>query len=179
MKRTIIIATAVSMILIGGTAWGSYKINKTYPQRGETTAEKGNSLEFQDGVQISVKDSRMLPEEERKQVNQKAEAYAEYSDQIMEVTVQLDNQTEETKEVSLENVYLETAGMANGTSSFYNEAAGYGALNQSLEPGESKEVTYIYNLSKEWFQKREWKKIDSRQFWLTFSSYPEMTVLYL
>ena len=50
---------------------------------------------------------------------------------------------------------------------------------EKLEPGEEKVVMYPYEICSIWFHKKDWENVEKRSFWLTFSSYPEKTVLYL
>ena len=55
----------------------------------------------------------------------------------------------------------------------------YSSMVEKLEPGEEKVVMYPYEICSIWFHKKDWENVDKRSFWLTFSSYPEKTVLYL
>ena len=50
---------------------------------------------------------------------------------------------------------------------------------EKLEPGEEEIVTYPYEICSIWFHKKDWKNIEMRSFWMTFSSYPDKIVLYL
>ena len=94
-----------------------------------------------------------------------------YDTKIIEVSVCLKNTTEEEKEVPITYLSLETTGVGTAISQEL--------LMGKLEPGEEKVVTYPYEICSIWFHKKDWENVEKRSFWLTFSSYPEKTVLYL
>ena len=62
-KKIIIIMTAI--VLFGGFIAGYRNINQKYPARKVETAEKGESLEFLDGVKISANVVKWLSTEEQ------------------------------------------------------------------------------------------------------------------
>ena len=55
----------------------------------------------------------------------------------------------------------------------------YGSAVPQLEPGQKIETSYLFEILKYQFTDRQWKEIDSREFWLTFSSYPVKSILEL
>ena len=63
MRKKIIIMTAI--VLFGGFIAGYRNINQKYPARKVETAEKGESLEFLDGVKISANGVKWLSTEEQ------------------------------------------------------------------------------------------------------------------
>ena len=99
----------------------------------------------------------------------------------IEVEVELENQTNEEKEVDMALMYLETKGTSNGFALGADRASEgrYGATREELQPGETKKLVYPYDMSSIWFTKKEWKEIKSREFYLTISSYPEKKMLKL
>lgn len=104
-----------------------------------------------------------------------------YDTKIIEVSVCLKNTTEEEKEVPITYLSLETTGVGTAISQelLMGNSEHYGSMVEKLEPGEEKVVTYPYEICSIWFHKKDWKNIEMRSFWMTFSSYPNKTVLYL
>ena len=104
-----------------------------------------------------------------------------YDTKIIEVSVCLKNTTEEEKEVPITYLSLETTGVGTAISQelLMENSEHYGSMVEKLEPGEEKVVMYPYEICSIWFHKKDWKNVEKRSFWLTFSSYPEKTVLYL
>ena len=104
-----------------------------------------------------------------------------YDTKIIEVSVCLKNTTEEEKEVPITYLSLETTGVGTAISQelLMENSEHYGSMVEKLEPGEEKVVTYPYEICSIWFHKKDWKNVEKRSFWLTFSSYPDKIVLYL
>ena len=104
-----------------------------------------------------------------------------YDTKIIEVSVCLKNTTEEEKEVPITYLSLETTGVGTAISQelLMGNSEHYSSMVEKLEPGEEKVVTYPYEICSIWFHKKDWENVEKRSFWLTFSSYPEKTVLYL
>ena len=104
-----------------------------------------------------------------------------YDTKITEVSVCLKNTTEEEKEVPITYLSLETTGVGTASSQelLMGNSEHYGSMVEKLEPGEEKVVTYPYEICSIWFHEKDWENVEKRSFRLTFSSYPEKTVLYL
>ena len=104
-----------------------------------------------------------------------------YDTKIIEVSVCLKNTTEEEKEVPITYLSLETTGVGTAISRelLMGNSEHYSSMVEKLEPGEEKVVIYPYEICSIWFHKKDWENVEKRSFWLTFSSYPEKTVLYL
>ena len=104
-----------------------------------------------------------------------------YDTKIIEVSVCLKNTTEEEKEVPITYLSLETTGVGTAISRelLMGNSEHYSSMVEKLEPGEEKVVIYPYEICSIWFHKKDWKNVEKRSFWLTFSSYPEKIVLYL
>lgn len=183
MKKNIIISLLVVVFLIG-TVFGYKNINQMFPPRELKTIKKGSEIEFRDSVDISVSKMRWLSEEEKKVSYSKSRMNSEvldYDTEITEITVILNNNTDKEVKVPMTDLYLEGIGIGNGISKeiLDGDPDYYGSLNQTLNPGEKKEVKYPYVIPSLWFHDKDWEKIKDRDFWLTFSSYPEKTVLCL
>ena len=181
-KKIIIIMTAI--VLFGGFIAGYRNINQKYPARKVETAEKGESLEFLDGVKISANGIKWLSTEEQEAIYENSgidTSKVNYDTKIIEVSVCLKHTTEEEKEVPITYLSLETTGVGTAISQelLMGNSEHYGSMVEKLEPGEEKVVTYPYEICSIWFHKKDWKNIEMRSFWMTFSSYPDKIVLYL
>lgn len=164
------------------------KIDKSepqkYPARNVEAAEKGETLELQTGVKISVDGEKWLSAEERVEIYENSgidTSKVNYDTKIIEVSVCLKNTTEEEKEVPITYLSLETTGVGTASSQelLMGNSEHYGSMVEKLEPGEEKVVTYPYEICSIWFHKKDWKNIEMRSFWMTFASYPDKIVLYL
>lgn len=175
-KKIIIIMTAI--VLFGGFIAGYRNINQKYPARKVETAEKGESLEFLDGVKISANVVKWLSTEEQAAIYENSgidTSKVNYDTKIIEVNVCLKNTTEEEKEVPITYLSLETTGVGTAISRelLMGNSEHYSSMVEKLEPGEEKVVIYPYEICSIWFHKKDWKNVEKRSFWLTFSSYPE------
>lgn len=182
MRKKIIIMTAI--VLFGGFIAGYRNINQKYPARKVETAEKGESLEFLDGVKISANGIKWLSTEEQEAIYENSgidTSKVNYDTKITEVSVYLKNTTEEEKEVPITYLSLETTGVGTASSQelLMGNSEHYGSMVEKLEPGEEKVVMYPYEICSIWFHKKDWKNIEMRSFWMTFASYPDKIVLYL
>ena len=116
-KKIIIIMTAI--VLFGGFIAGYRNINQKYPARKVETAEKGESLEFLDGVKISASGVKWLSTEEQAAIYENSgidTSKVNYDTKIIEVNVCLKNTTEEEKEVPITYLSLETTGVGTAIS---------------------------------------------------------------
>ena len=107
-KKIIIIMTAI--VLFGGFIAGYRNINQKYPARKVETAEKGESLEFLDGVKISANVVKWLSTEEQAAIYENSgidTSKVNYDTKIIEVSVCLKNTTEEEKEVPITYLSLD------------------------------------------------------------------------
>ena len=87
-KKIIIIMTAI--VLFGGFIAGYRNINQKYPARKVETAEKGESLEFLDGVKISASGVKWLSTEEQAAIYENSgidTSKVNYDTKIIEVNV--------------------------------------------------------------------------------------------
>lgn len=180
MKKKIILWVAVGIVLVG-TAFGYHKVNAEYPRAVTKEASLGETLEYQEGVLISVDKAELLSEEETKQILDDVEIDPIADSRILNITVTLNNTTQEKQELFMTDLNLITSGMANGIakdiSDSYSDS--YGRLKQVLSPGEIRRVTYPYEVLSLWFTKKDWKQIEEREFWLSLSEYPVKTILRL
>ena len=89
-----------AIVLFCGFAAGYRRINQKYPARNVEAAEKGESLEFPDGVKISVNVVKWLSTEEQAAIYENSgidTSKVNYDTKIIEVSVCLKNTTEEEK----------------------------------------------------------------------------------
>lgn len=160
---------AIVMMLMAGY----WNINRKVPPAVVEEAKIGEQLEFQDGVIISVDSYRFLPDEEQEQLIEKMDR-AMVGFKMLEVKLTIENMTAESKTIIMTDLYVEGTGMGNGISKGIIDISGerYSSLLQELQPGESKQICFPYNILKNEVFKSEWEKIEERKFWLVFSSYP-------
>ena len=180
MKKKV---TAVVLVVILAAIFtaGYIRINRKYPAPSVERIKAGQELEIQDGVFLTVTGWEILPEEEREAIYKKRGEEPLMDAELRKVFVTLENRTDETKQCEVTALNLETFGY----SASINSGLGIAAMGESstvvpeLEPGQKLETAYLFEILKYQFTDRQWEEIDSREFWMTFSSYPVKTILEL
>lgn len=180
MKKSIILLITV-VLLICGSIFGYRNVNAKYPAANVKEAKVGENLEYQKGILISADKKEILSDEAADKIYEMLGEEPVFDTRIFDITITLSNTTEEPQEVVLTDIYLETTGAANGIAlSMTDSKSGYyDSPRVTLAAGEEKQVTFPYTMSRSFFSQNEWKDIEKRQFWLTFSSYPVKTILRL
>ena len=175
MKKRIVYSAFVLAIVLGVLV-GYKNINHKYPERQNVIVTKGEKTEFTEGIDISVIDFRWFTEEEKKALETSVT-----DEEICEITVILENHSQEKKEFEDQYLMLESTGISNGYNFMYEKAypEKYGVEDRTLEPGEQKSITHLYSISSSWFRDKEWENVKEREYWLTFTSYPIRTILLL
>ena len=180
MKKNVTAAVLLVILAVIFTV-GYIRINRKYPAASVERIEAGQAVEIRDGVFLAVTGWEILSEEEREVLYEKR-GEAPYMDaELREVSVTLENRTDESIQCDLTGLNLETSGYSASIDSFLGTAdmEKYGSVVPELEPGQKMETAYLFGILKNQFTDRQWKEIDSREFWLSFSSYPVKTILEL
>ena len=183
MKKRIVYSVFVIAICLGVLV-GYRNINHKYPERQTVEVTKGEKTKFTEGIDISVIDFRWFSEEEKKELYhaQNIESETLFGDEeICEITVILENCSQEKKEFEDQYLMLESTGISNGYNFVYEKVfpERYGIEDRTLEPWEKRSVTHLYSISSLWFHDKEWEDVKEREYWLTFTSYPLRTILWL
>lgn len=178
IKRTFMAAGIILLVLL---AAGYRNINRKIPPAVLNEARIGEQLEFQDGVMISVVSYRFLSDQEQEQLVAKMDREPMVGFKILEVKLTIENTTAENKKIIMTDLYVEGIGMGNGISKGIIDVSGdcYSSLQQELQPGESRQICFPYDILKNEIFEREWERIEEREFWLVFSSYPVKNKLLL
>lgn len=180
MKKRVTAAVILVMLAAIFTA-GYIRINRKYPAPSVERIKAGQEVEIQDGVFLTVTGWEILPEEEREALYEKRGEQPVMDAELRKVSVTLENRTDEAKRCDLTSLNLETFGCSASVNSFLGSAdmETYGSVMPELEPGQKEESAYLFEIFRYQFTDRKWEEIDSREFWLTFSSYPVKTILEL
>ena len=169
-KRVFIMIGAVLAMLLTAGYWN---INQRIPQAVVEDVNIGGTLEFQDGVMISVDSYRFLSDKEQ-QLYEEVGFNTIHESKLLEVNLTLENMTAESKQIIMSDMYVEGIGISNGIPKMITDASEghYSGNLQELQPGEKKQVCYPYEILHNQVSQKEWGDITEREFWLTFSSYP-------
>lgn len=180
MKKKIILLAVAGIVLVA-TAFGYHKVNAEYPRAIIKEASFGETLEYQEDILISVDKAEILSQEETNKILSDIDIEPISDSRIINVTITLTNSTEKTQELDMTDLNLVTSGIANGSAKHISDfdEDSYGRLKQVLSPGETRKVTYPYEMLSLWFTKKDWEQIEEREFWLSFSEYPVKTILRL
>lgn len=181
MKKRMYIGIGIMIVIIIIVTVGYIRINRMYPPSKVVEADMGETLEYQDGVMITVNKAEYLTDEQRNQTYERMGETPLVDLKILDVTLTLENTSAESKKVTMTNLYVEGIGASNGVSKNHIDSSDgkYGSLTQELQAGESRQIILPYEILSNQFSKKLWDKIEEQKFWLTFSSYPEKTKLNL
>ncbi len=180
MKKRV--TAAVLLVILAAIFTAGYlRINRKYPAPSVERIKAGQEAEYQDGVFLTVTGWEILSEEERKALYEKIGEEPFEGAELRKVSVTLENRTDETTMCDLTSLNLETFGNSASINSLLGSAA-MGELwtaMPELKPGQKLETAYLFEILEYKFTDRQWEEIDSREFWMTFSSYPVKTILEL
>ena len=183
MKKRIVYSVFVIAIFLGVLV-GYRNINHKYPEIQTVEVTKGEQTKFTEGIDISVIDFRWFSEEEKRELYHAQNIESETlvaDEEICEITVIFENRSQVKKTVEDYYLMFESTGVSNGYNFMYEKAfpERYGIKDTTLEPGEKKSVTHLYSISSLWFHDKDWEDAKEREYWLTYSSYPIRTILWL
>ena len=106
--------------------------------------------------------------------------FSVYVNKLVDIVIKVKNKTAEEQKVSFENIQLECGGsssciyltLINTTTNRYSN------LGVTLMPGEERECIFPVLLANSTFSNNDWKHLEDKLYWLTFSDYPVKTKLY-
>lgn len=177
MKKICVIVSVLLVITV--VASGYKNINRKIPPTKLISTEVGDKIEFQEDIYISVVSSELLSEQET-QENMKDIGNVLLGVRYLKVELLLENQSKEEKEVIMTDLNMESFGMSNGISLEGTKVLSEdGTIRPKVEPMSEKEVTVVYEVLSNSITEREWKHIEDREIWLTFTQYPEKKMLQL
>lgn len=179
MKKFIFGVTGILMIVI--TVLGYRNINKLFPENKITKVPMGSQIEYQEDIYVSVLGKEVLSKKESEELYEETIYTFPYDGaRVLKVVLELENRGEEKREVFLSDLNMESKGMNNGLSPGDTEIlGGQESIRVELEPGERRQKIIGFNILANQINKKEWKEIEERKFYLTFALYPEKKMLEL
>ena len=178
-KQKLSIYLLLAVVLLTCAVFAGTKIiqiNKKYPQVVKVDVQKNDTAELQDEVTMEVIKAEMFSMEEaeaRYSQDFINEMGTDYPFKTVEVTIELENQSEEEKEVALYDIYLEKEDYSNGLAPEVFFEIGNETDYIVLEAKEVREVTLGYLIYKMHFYAGEWEKMNVEDFFLAEDRYPE------
>ena len=152
------------------------QINEVYPQVQFVNVERNAVAEVQPGVNMSIVDASMFSIEEaevRYGDNFVEEIGQNYSYRTIEVTVRLENKSDEAQGMALYELYLEQEDYCNGLAPEVFFEIGNETDYVTIEAGGELEVTLGYLIYKKQFRVNEWDSMVVEDFWIARQRYPE------
>lgn len=180
MKKNIILFGFI-LFCFAITGYGYVQVNEKYPRSVKKEGKAGEGIEYRKGIKISADTLRFIDEKEKENLFEKTDfPKANVEQKLVEITIDLVNETNQTQELSFGELYLETIGAAYVIDPYLSsvQKETYSDINMKLEAGEKKQCTYPVVLSKSTFDKRSWNHLEEQSYWLTFSEYPVKTKCY-
>ena len=178
MKKFIFGVIGILLIVI--TVLGYRNINKLFPENKITKVPMGSQIEYQEDIYISVLEKEVLSKKESEDLYEETMYNVPFESRVLKVVLELENRGEEKREVLVSDLNMESKGMGNGVSPEYTGIlGGEETIRVELEPGERKQKIIGYDILSNQINKKEWKEIEERKFYLTFALYPEKKMLEL
>lgn len=173
-KNVVILLAIVVVAVILGIE--IKQINEAYPQVRFVDVERDGEAEVQPGVNMRILAAAMFSMEESQMRYGKKfveEIGDNYLYRTIEVSVCLENKTDDAQSVALYDIYLEQEDYCNGLA----PEVFYGIGNESdyvtIEAGEELKVTLGYLIYKKQFRDNEWNSMTVEDFWIVRQRYPE------
>ena len=184
MKKKWIWTTGFLLLMVGIITVGYVRINRQFPRSVEKKIEMGKFVEFQEGIYLKIDRVDLLRNQDRDALYKKAEETPLCESKIWNVHFILENRTNENKKYEMTSLNLETKGGSSGISALFfsvlKEEVGESLQGHGImKSGERKEVICPYELLSNYFTKKQWNDIESREKWITFASYPEKVMMQL
>lgn len=183
-KRKIRICLIVVLLCMAACIWGFfvYRVNKRIPQVKTTVYEGDEWVDWKNGVEIMAEDIRFM-EDEAIRSGKDVEDYMVYPFEmkLLWATVSLKNTGREPTKVSLLELGVESPGWSNIPDPQFYYALGERERETSFElkAGEQVKVELPYLMVKINFRNSEWKKIEEKEYHITFTLYPEKKMISL
>lgn len=154
-------------------------INNKYPAPNEILLKTGNTL-VNNNVHVLVKSAELksitsvLNDFDTSINNLNEENLTKNDIKVLLVTLEISNDSKSESIFPLYAINAESYGWSNGASSeLYSQLNSEKSLNITLSPNEKKEIMLPLKLYSIQFSNNSWKKINHRDFFLVFSTYPQ------
>ena len=174
MKKFLLTVMAVVLLIVWGTC--VYRVNDLIPQVSQSIYPGGEWVLWKDGVELNVKGMRFMEDEEIRSAGKiPDEALFPYEMRLLWVETCFRNTQEQEVTMDMLDLGAESAGWSNIPDVDYYQYLGEKEkmLKVRLQPGE--EVTYElpYLLLKVNFTESEWRQAEQKEYYITWSLYPE------
>lgn len=167
---------ALACVVLG---WKISQINRKYPKQEIKQVQASADAELQDGVTLRVEKANWRTKDEAKGLYGK-----DFSDEMtdrdiyrtMEVEIEVSNHSGQEQDVFLHDLYLEKGAYEQGVAPeiFYSVNDGQD-MDFKMPDHTTKKITLGYVLYDFQFQKSQWKKLESLEFYLADTKYPVKT----
>ncbi len=169
----VLLAVVVAIVLLGIEI---KQINEAYPQVRFVDVERNAVADVQMGVNMNIVDAAMFSMAEAQM--RYGEDFVEeigqsYPYRTIEVTVRLENKTDDVQGVALYDIYLEQEDYCNGLAPEVFFGIGNETDYVTIEAGGELEVTLGYLIYKKQFRANEWNSMMVEDFWIVRQRYLE------
>lgn len=172
----------VILILVVAVVISRYiYINNKYPKPIVEEYKLNDAVEY-NGVKITAKEFKLIKDEElRKMDLPEVKVYEEEEMNAAVVTLNIKNDSNETKKIESYVFVLSTINWRNGLNLEMFNAINDGKSEAYLElkPGEEVNSKYSYTMITDQFTKKCWDNIDNEKFKLVLDLYPVNKVINL
>ena len=180
MKKKIILIIII-ILFFGNTVYRYHIVNTKYPDKTTIECQQGEWIEFVPGIDIQTRKIQFISPEKTEEMIEQTEMYSSTAKhKLVDIVIKVKNKTAEEQQVGFENIQLECGGsssciyltLINTTTNRYSN------LGVTLMPGEERECIFPVLLANSTFSNNDWKHLEDKLYWLTFSDYPVKTKLY-
>lgn len=172
-KNYIIIGLALILVIVCFMRFRY--INNKYPEAPLEKFTLNETFDYE-GVQLSVEESKLVNDDELKTISTSEEdPFADQEKKAIFVKVKFKNNSKETKTIEAYNFEVESLSWHNGLSlELFKEVNKEDDASPvvELKPGEEKALILPYSMIEKHFDKKTWKALKNRKFYLTLELYP-------
>lgn len=180
LRKKNVLAAAAAVMLVALWLCAVYRINRKVPRAKQIVYENDQWVSWKDGLEMKVKNGSFMEDAAiRGNENVTEEMFFRGEMKLLWTEIEIRNTGQTKMTFDCMELGAEASGWANiPNMSFYYALNEEGSgLREELEPGESTAYTLPFLLLKTNFRGCEWKKAEDKEYYITFSLYPEKKMI--
>ncbi len=174
VKKGLLIVIVLILIMMWGI--GVYRVNTQIPQVKKSVFQSGEWIPWKDGMEIKVQGMHFMEDDEiRKNGRIPEESLYSYEMRLLWAEICVRNRGEKESLFDALDLGAESDGWSNIPDvEFYQYFCdAEKGLYNNLQPGEEMTYELPYLLLRANFRDSEWEKAEQKQYYITWSLYPE------
>ncbi|MBQ8489723.1 MAG: hypothetical protein IJ535_08055 [Pseudobutyrivibrio sp.] len=181
MKNYTKIQFAIGLLIMLAVVFRIIWVNKQYPQVQYQDVVLGQEAKWNDCT-LKINGGKILDKEQAieefgKGIIKDLDGTVDF--RLIEVNATIKNTSDTNTVVYIYDLYIENLTYANGIAAEIQKLTDTYRLDIDLKAKEEKQVKLCYVVYKNQFKKRDWNKMNLKDFWITGEYYPVKKRWYL